>query len=655
MADRFLDCFPVVLHPCHWHPCLRAGKHSGTKEKKYDAGCLWTAKRFFKYMQEMDSWRQLCFYNPACGLDQDPGGGNVYRLLAIVGPQWGNNQWRGVRDSGSSRYGNDPKMPTVGWDRSLGGLKFSQPNIVAYIILIFMGASIALMQFVIPWTLVHGFHWPDDHVMGVKRMIYYWKHLEDVTLVFIPLFFVATKFLVTVEKAVRDELNQCSFLYRCVYHNKIQYGFPGSHVCSNYPQKAWSFFWITLSLATNLWVAALMTMYVIHSIATYQAEGSGTGGFMSFILDVIGSLGMMTFDDEIMSSLPLWSRWWKEHTALIHPQGEHWNGDGSGKNETGIWVDDAEAIRDGFGAEETKARDEPLNEFDRCMWLDFKIPPLVDGLSRLRPTDKPSISFDKAQFDDASGGEGIIYPGSVVRVKPGKEGRGFDEGDEHYEHGQRGKVVSIDPGDGSAMITFKTEDGELGWKDAVKISKEHLRTSFTVLPHPALPPVQLGCCKGAAKVSATPIFGFVVNTDGTVLDVSVQKHSICGGYVGWLKTAYYTRDENDQELHKPVLRPLEVGDTILGIVGPIDRPRSEYRWDLNKDKKEMTESAPGFTVEPSDGVTFLGGKPSADYPSRSERERNYRGARWHRRAAQENRGCRELVRHAREHQVDCTA
>ncbi len=57
----------------------------------------------------------------------------------------------------------------------------------------------------------------------------------------------------------------------------------------------------------NTWVAFLMTFYVVHSIAVFDTQN---GDLMKFIVGIVGSLGMMGFDDGIIGCLPLWGDWY---------------------------------------------------------------------------------------------------------------------------------------------------------------------------------------------------------------------------------------------------------------------------------------------------------------------------------------------------------
>jgi len=63
-------------------------------------------------------------------------------------------------------------------------------------------------------------------------------------------------------------------------------------------------------------------LVVVLNIATFD---TASGDLMDFILGVVGSLGVMGFDDVIVQALPMWTGWYAEHTYW-HPQGGHPNG-----------------------------------------------------------------------------------------------------------------------------------------------------------------------------------------------------------------------------------------------------------------------------------------------------------------------------------------
>lgn len=128
-----------------------------------------------------------------------------------------------------------------------------------------------------------------------------------------------------MERAIRDELNQCSALFRAICESKPD----GSPIVAHQTLgRGWAFFWCLVSAAINIYVAMVMMVYVVVSIATFDMV---QGDLMDFILGIVGSLGMIGFDDGIIDCLPMWGDWYQMHTYW-HPQGAH---------PGGCFIDDA--------------------------------------------------------------------------------------------------------------------------------------------------------------------------------------------------------------------------------------------------------------------------------------------------------------------------
>eukprot|EP01062_Namystynia_karyoxenos_P031069 TRINITY_DN23073_c0_g1_i1.p1 TRINITY_DN23073_c0_g1~~TRINITY_DN23073_c0_g1_i1.p1 ORF type:complete len:913 (+),score=401.46 TRINITY_DN23073_c0_g1_i1:105-2843(+) len=244
-----------------------------------------------------DTFKQLCAYDPFKDPGQAPEG-NAYRLLAIVGPSvFGieHNNKDGQNDSGE--------------DRTDGGFKATLPNILGYLNMIVMSICILVMQVYFPYLLISGAN-AGAVFIGFKKMAYYQEFPSRLGLELVPLTLMSTKFFVTVEKVVREEFNQCLWLYHAIEDGNIKFQCLG---------KVWSYVWVTISLLVNTYIATVMTCYVVIAICTY-----GGNDIMSFFLKVLGSLGLISFDDDIMGALPQWAGWYQEHcNAAGHPQGGH--------------------------------------------------------------------------------------------------------------------------------------------------------------------------------------------------------------------------------------------------------------------------------------------------------------------------------------------
>jgi len=132
----------------------------------------------------------------------------------------------------------------------------------------------------------------------------------------VPLLLMSCKFFVVVERTLRNEFNQCLWLYYKAYEGAFHYQVFGRY---------WSYLWITDSLVVNFYIGIVMTLYVVVQISVFDSQ---SGNLMNFILGIFGSFGLINFDDAIMESLPLWANWYKMHCCIAgHPQGEHPDGE----------------------------------------------------------------------------------------------------------------------------------------------------------------------------------------------------------------------------------------------------------------------------------------------------------------------------------------
>jgi len=248
-------------------------------------------------IKSVDTFKQLCAYDPFNDGSQAPAG-NAYRLLAVVGPDM----------FGISSHNHDGLNPFEK-DRTDGGYKCTLPNFLGYLVILFMTLCILVMQLYIPYTLLTGVI-GNSKFIGFKVTQYYFDFPARLGLELVPLTLMSMKFFVKVEKVVRDEFNQCMWLFKAALANQIQFQVLG---------RPWALFWITTSFVANTYIAVCMTFYVVLAICTYEG-----GDIMSFFLKVLGSLGLISFDDDIMAALPQWSGWYAQHTNQAgHPLGGH--------------------------------------------------------------------------------------------------------------------------------------------------------------------------------------------------------------------------------------------------------------------------------------------------------------------------------------------
>lgn len=250
-----------------------------------------------KAIKSVDTFKQLCAYDPYKDPDQAPSG-NAYRLVAIVGPNI----------FGITCHNHDGSNP-ANKDRTDGGFKCDLPNFLGYLIILFMTLCILIMQIYLPFTLLTNATGGAEF-LGFKLKIYYYDFPARLGLQLVPLTLMSMKFFVKVEKVVREEFNQCMWLFKAALAGNIQFQVLG---------RGWSLLWITISFVANTYIAVCMTFYVVLSICTYTGND-----IMSFFLKVLGSLGLISFDDDIMGALPQWSGWYQQHANMAgHPLGGH--------------------------------------------------------------------------------------------------------------------------------------------------------------------------------------------------------------------------------------------------------------------------------------------------------------------------------------------
>eukprot|EP01062_Namystynia_karyoxenos_P061798 TRINITY_DN543_c0_g1_i1.p1 TRINITY_DN543_c0_g1~~TRINITY_DN543_c0_g1_i1.p1 ORF type:complete len:992 (+),score=327.23 TRINITY_DN543_c0_g1_i1:112-2976(+) len=277
--------------------------HTG-KPKPDEGWFKWKARQVFAHVRNADTFKQLTFYDPYNDPAQEPGEGNAYRLIAIVGPDFRHITRKGRKADGE--------------DLTHGGFEFTVPTKSAYFIMLCVTACLLTMQVYFPWQLMVEVFGKGAHfkLVGLKKVAYYTNFPERVWLQLVPLVLMSCKFFVMVERVLRSEFNQCYWLYNATHEGKFKYQCFG---------KLWSHAWITISLLVNFWIGIVMTLYVVTSIATFDTRH---GDLMDFILGIFGSLGLINFDDSLMEALPLWAGWYKQHCLLAgHPQGEHPDGE----------------------------------------------------------------------------------------------------------------------------------------------------------------------------------------------------------------------------------------------------------------------------------------------------------------------------------------
>eukprot|EP01062_Namystynia_karyoxenos_P061799 TRINITY_DN543_c0_g2_i1.p1 TRINITY_DN543_c0_g2~~TRINITY_DN543_c0_g2_i1.p1 ORF type:complete len:1020 (+),score=301.28 TRINITY_DN543_c0_g2_i1:113-3061(+) len=277
---------------------------TGAKAGKEESWFQTKAREVFARVRATDTFKQMNFYNPWNDPGQEPGEGNAYRLIAIVGPDICH-----VTQGGRKKYGAD---------LTHGGFEFTVPTKGAYTIMLCVTMCLLTMQVYFPFQLIYQALGPHAHfsLVGLKKVAYYVNFPERVWLQLVPLLLMSCKFFVVVERALRDEFNQCLWIWHHARDKGFKYQIFG---------KYWTMFWTAVSLVVNFYIGIVMTFYVVFSISTFD---SLHGDLMDFILGIFGSLGLLNFDDALMEALPLWAGWYKQHmVAAGHPQGEHPDGE----------------------------------------------------------------------------------------------------------------------------------------------------------------------------------------------------------------------------------------------------------------------------------------------------------------------------------------
>eukprot|EP01062_Namystynia_karyoxenos_P081198 TRINITY_DN8875_c0_g1_i1.p1 TRINITY_DN8875_c0_g1~~TRINITY_DN8875_c0_g1_i1.p1 ORF type:complete len:838 (+),score=200.85 TRINITY_DN8875_c0_g1_i1:133-2514(+) len=255
-------------------------------------------KDVFHYLHKSDSFRQMCNYDvDFINLKH----ANAYRVVAITGL---------LENNGT---GGEP------------------PTVLGFVNLVLMATCILIMQIIVPWNLVAA-DFNKYKLLGLKTYGYFLSR-KTFALHVVPLVIYAARFFVSVESAVRTEVNECSYLMRAAKHDKLtRLGTKKTTQGSTWRclvAKTWAFGWCTISMLITFYLGVVMTFYVVHSIAVFDPEDSD---MIDFILDIVGSTGMIGFDRSIVEHLPVWEQLYKDR----HPRSRI-----LGIHRMGVFVNDA--------------------------------------------------------------------------------------------------------------------------------------------------------------------------------------------------------------------------------------------------------------------------------------------------------------------------
>eukprot|EP01062_Namystynia_karyoxenos_P083811 TRINITY_DN9728_c0_g1_i4.p1 TRINITY_DN9728_c0_g1~~TRINITY_DN9728_c0_g1_i4.p1 ORF type:complete len:886 (+),score=224.59 TRINITY_DN9728_c0_g1_i4:145-2802(+) len=267
---------------------------------------LWGFVRIVHYLVESDIFRQHCQYDPDTLSAEHM---NVYRLIALLSPD--------LRCCADAREAPD----------SVSEL----PTCLAWLGLLFMTVCILLMQIYIPFEMLTE-SWSQNHLVGVKQVWYY----EEKGVAYfmwnsVPLVILGSRVFVSVEAQVREELNQCIYLWQASAKGKLPSGLGRMWPTIGL---AWEWMWTSLAFLINFYVAGMMCFYVVHSITTIQKSN----GLMQLVFKLIGSIAILEFDDKVMHALPLWHLWYLQHHPLT--QNEYSGGTSADKAIDDVETDD---------------------------------------------------------------------------------------------------------------------------------------------------------------------------------------------------------------------------------------------------------------------------------------------------------------------------
>eukprot|EP01062_Namystynia_karyoxenos_P066735 TRINITY_DN60675_c0_g1_i1.p1 TRINITY_DN60675_c0_g1~~TRINITY_DN60675_c0_g1_i1.p1 ORF type:complete len:817 (+),score=188.22 TRINITY_DN60675_c0_g1_i1:153-2453(+) len=250
--------------------------------------CPWGFVRVVHYFKVSDIFRQHTSYNPDELGTKDM---NVYRLIALISPDL-------------NCFNHPEQMHNCD--------NVTLPSFLGWLTIVLVTVCIILMQLYVPWQMVWD-SWERNHLVGVKRTSYFrsmpW---DDLMWRAVPLILLGSKHFVVVEKTIREEVNQCFYLWNAASNYKIQYGMGRTEKNKLLLGKLWSQLWVLISFSINTYVATMMTIYVVHSIAVNDPEKS----LLDLVLKLVGSLGIIEYDDKMMGCLPAWSNWYLMH----HPK-----------------------------------------------------------------------------------------------------------------------------------------------------------------------------------------------------------------------------------------------------------------------------------------------------------------------------------------------
>lgn len=409
---------------------LEATSRKSKRESWFQA----EARKIFKKVREADTFKQLCFYNPATDPDQEPGEGNAYRLLAIVGP----NMLDILRPRAFPGGGRVE-------DKSKGGFEFTLPTPGAYVSIMMLTFCLLTMQVYFPYQLITELLGSGSNfkLVGLKKLSYFSDFPERVWLQLVPLLLMSCKFFVVVERTLRSEFNVCLWLYYAARDGKFKYQCFG---------KYWSYFWITVSLLVNFYIGIVMTLYVVVNIAIFDSQ---SGNLMQFILGIFGSFGLINFDDSIMEALPLWANWYKQHMCFAgHPQGEH---------------PDGESVDEFFGPEGVKESGEG---YDVIRWGEEAMPEGQKGdeleldSSQAKPMKTKFVTIG-LQLSAARNTIGFYYTGTKITKVAENGAAAWAVDMDEVKNGVFRHVNMVFPVDAGMKLGLTFHSGSLRVKDAV--------------------------------------------------------------------------------------------------------------------------------------------------------------------------------------------
>eukprot|EP01062_Namystynia_karyoxenos_P030031 TRINITY_DN22489_c0_g1_i1.p1 TRINITY_DN22489_c0_g1~~TRINITY_DN22489_c0_g1_i1.p1 ORF type:complete len:1048 (+),score=214.18 TRINITY_DN22489_c0_g1_i1:136-3144(+) len=262
--------------------------------------CPWV---WADYLRRGDVLRQLVSADPD-KLECEEGA-NVYRVCALIGPNWSCCLCPGVE---AQKKDLREKHKENKLTKEAVFAAHHKPTVAAWLTIVMVNCCVLAMQLYVPYKLVAG-SMSQYHLVGMKSKEYWRDHppLGNIIMIMVPLLVYGTRMLVNIEKAIRTEFDQDMYLVRANFAGKLK----ECQLFDNPFGRLWTTLWLLASFLANTFVAVLLLIYIVHSIAVFKH-----GEMFDFILKVLGTTATLDIDDELIEALPVWLGIWR----TFHPK-----------------------------------------------------------------------------------------------------------------------------------------------------------------------------------------------------------------------------------------------------------------------------------------------------------------------------------------------